>query len=320
MASSKIHYKCSDIMQYRAPNSEIPAALKPYCTVTKYIAPNIFKYEKQLNEIINTITKGDNPNTVEFVGRIKCYVNTINKATFPQYNQKIMTTPYTTVENVHFVIKELIKCIISVPISYKGMNVEEDNSNSIPEICADVLRNLCDLKVTINEKEVKFYSEILSICQTYFVDFINKDKHMDENNMYNADNYKGFMTMMGLLYARKIITDDIVVKCAHSIIRSMFTPSTDNKQICSRTEIECSNLYKGYEFLMNHVVHQLKKQCDKGKLVETLLTIHQTVDKLNGVFKTFNNKKNLVNVLSQYNKSHHEHMYNELMKLKKSQI
>jgi hypothetical protein len=62
----------------------------------------------------------------------------------------------------------------------------------------------------------------MKICQQYFLDFVDLNKSLDENNENTSDNYKGFMTFMGLLYSRGVINIKVVIDCLDSIKRSIF--------------------------------------------------------------------------------------------------
>jgi hypothetical protein len=48
------------------------------------------------------------------------------------------------------------------------------------------------------------------------------NKSMDENNDDTSDNYKGFMTFMGLLYSRGIINSKAITNCINTIKKSIY--------------------------------------------------------------------------------------------------
>jgi len=53
---------------------------------------------------------------------------------------------------------------------------------------------------------------------------------MDEHNENTSDNYKGFMTFMGLLYSRGIINIKIVIDCLDTIKHAIFSTVRESKE------------------------------------------------------------------------------------------
>jgi len=87
------------------------------------------------------------------------------------------------------------------------------------------------------------------------------NKSMDENNVYNSDNYKGFMTLMGMLYMRDVIPIKICIECINTIKNTIFkTVVGAETNISMRTNTECSNFHKGYEHLLTHILFTLNNK------------------------------------------------------------
>lgn len=254
-------YKFEEIMKYQEINNVLPPILVPHCVAEcAATLPQIKAYEEQLIEIINSITKGDNPNDIVFRNMVKFYINAVNQTNYQDYLQKLKNLDYSSKSNIHFLVSELLRCSLSCPISYKGFNLQEESKHKyIPEVCADIAKQFSSFIVKIGDADVSFHNEMLAVCQRFFVDFMDGAKTMDEHNSYYSDNYKGFMTFMGLLYARSIIPNKIITECMNMIQKSIFTPSktTGDKYFCHRSSVECNNYYKGYEHLLNHVMHTL---------------------------------------------------------------
>lgn len=291
MAQKTLSYQYNEFMKWKEFNNTLPQSLVSYCVdKTSNTMADITEYSSSLENIITHIMDGKDPNIMVFKNNVKFYVNMIHNANYVEYLDKIRSLDYSTKENIDFLISELISCASRCDISVKGLVSGENNSfKTIPEICGDVCKNFyLDQTLSIN-----FRSRLLNICNYDFIEFMDLTKALDENNVNTSDNYKGFMTFMGLLYCRDILNTQIILKCIESIKHSIFcfeqskkleTHSCSRysndmhykhdpvyKNICYydcnkdvltenvtyRTQTECSNLHKGYEFLINNVIESL---------------------------------------------------------------
>lgn len=261
--ANRCSYKYSDFMKYQEVNNVLSRHLVQYCVQERVnTMPNIETYGEQLNEIITSITKGDNPNDVMFRTMVKFYINTINHNNYKDYLDKLRALDYSSKANIHYLATELIRCSISCPVSFKGFNLQEESKHKhVPEVCADIAKQFSLFLIKIGDQEISFHNELLAVCQQYFLDFLDVNKKMDEHNAYNADNYKGFMTFLGLLYARSIIPNRVILDCIAMIKKTIFfSKENDGKNVCMRGSIECNNFYKGYEHLVNHIAHTLNSR------------------------------------------------------------
>ena len=301
-----LSYQYDEFMKYKNVNNVLPQHLVPYCTQDSYkdIYPNIEIFEEQLKNIISSVTKGDDPNNVILRTYIKFYVNMIHQGNYDEYLKKLKDLNYSTRENMHFLLSELIICASRCAISVKGFSFQEDSKHkTIPEICADITKNFSEIVISNEEHKFSFHSELIKLCQQFFLDFVDLNKSLDENNDNTSDNYKGFMTFMGLLYGKGIIGTKIVLDCIEVIKKSIFCstnlmmhnkrhncddnvvkmmgykknmesnlvkcmcfydcelmkPSNENTMESHRKNIECTNLYKGYEHLLSHIINTLEK-------------------------------------------------------------
>lgn len=378
----KLSYQFDEFMKYQSLNNVLPQQLVSYCVQdvvgSSYNMPNIAMFTDQLNTIIASITKGDNPNDVVFKNFVKFYINTIHQGNYDDFLEKLKSLEYTTNENIHFLSSELIICAMRCPMSVKGFTIQENsNIKSIPEICADIAQYFSTHIVKSDTCPVGFNDEMLKLCKTYFMDFVDLHKSMDENNENTSDNYKGFMTFMGLLYSKGFINIKIVIDCLDSIRKTIFCaesadtsftenhncpvigsklsgygknitskimntvcyhdcnesiePSEDYLQTTIRKQIECINLYKGYEHLLTHVIQSLDVKLDNviaknsgtaasiGKLNESLnivCGIHKSITTLNKCYKSLN-KNQLVAPLRPYVMITHNNLDTKLDNLKK---
>lgn len=226
-----LSYQYDEIMKYQAVNNKLPQKLVMLCSgeICNNNMPSLHSYDDQLSEIIVNITKGINPNSVVFRNFVRYYVSMIAPSTYNDFLKKLKALDYTSKENIHFLASELIICAIKSPLSINGLTPQDDqNLKSVPEICADVAKHFSQFMIE-NESStiIQFHDEITKICQQYFLDFVDMNKSMDENNEDTADNYKGFMTFMGLLYSRGVVNIKAVVSCIDTIKRAIYATKCD---------------------------------------------------------------------------------------------
>jgi hypothetical protein len=299
-----LSYQYDEFVKYKQINNILPQHLVPFCSheTSKDVYPDISVFGETLNNIISSITMGADPNNSILKNRIKIYVGMVHQGNYEEYLLKLQEQSYFSKENIHFLLTELIICAASFPISIKGFQ-EDPKHKSVPEVCADILKQFIKRVETIDDKQYSFHNELMKLCQQFFSDFVDLNKSLDENNLHTAEGYFGFMTVMGLLYARNIIGNRVVTDCLETIKRSIFCSSNLPKQLTShnceencsklmgykknidnklskcicffdceisppseenllethRKSIECSNLYKGYEHLLSHVISSLGK-------------------------------------------------------------
>lgn len=220
-----LSYQLDEILRYQSINNKLPQQLACLCTRDlNTTMPNLASYTEQLDEIISNTAKGINTNSVVFRNLVKYYVNMITPSNYQEFLQKLKGLDYTTKENIHFLASELIIGAIRCQVSVKGFTFQEDSKiKTVPEICADVAKHFSQYMVENESNNViQFHDEITKICQQYFLDFIDMNKSMDENNEDTADNYKGFMTFMGLLYSRGVVNIKAVINCMDTIKKAIY--------------------------------------------------------------------------------------------------
>ena len=289
MSQSSYSYSYEDFIKYQNLNNVLPQHLVAYCIKDHDSSMQIIQsqLEDQICNIITSVKKGDNPNDMIFKNMIKFHINTINQTNYQEILLKLKEMEYTSKSNIHFLATELIRCSISCPISFKGFNLQEESTHKyIPELCTDIAKQFSSFKIKINDDEISFHNELLAICQQYFVDFLDPNKNMDEHNTYNADNYKGFMTFLGLLYSKNIIPDGIVTRCLTLIKNTIFTLNSSEETFCKRSSVECNNFYKGYEHLLNHVMHTFNLKIPK--LIKSVKEKDSIIKNIENILKIIN--------------------------------
>lgn len=322
-------YPLSEFNKYHEINKVMPKHLEPYCCSEIYYSPtipDIGPFEDKMNEIISSIIQGQNPNDIIFRNLVKLYLKKICHDNFSEYLQRFKSLDYSSSDNIKFLASELLICAFRCPISVKGFTFQEDtNIKSLPEICADIVKQFSTLVVNINDVKVDFHGELMKMCEHYFMDFISLNSNMDENNENTSDNFRGLMSFMGLLYSRGIMNIKVVTDCFDLIKHSIFNHNCqhnnskskhncmdyhdqllgpngdsakrnticyfdcdrinpDDKKICVRKHIECLNLHKGYEHLINHVVHSMEI-----RVPDLIRMWNEKQDLLNSHRNVFNN-------------------------------
>jgi hypothetical protein len=317
MTEIRTSYKLNDFINYQKTNDLMIPELVPYLSHQNNSRTELISFNLQLENIINSITKGDNPNEIIFRNIIKVYINTLNQNNYDDYIQKIKKIDYSSKTCVHYLVSELIICCWNCSIAYKGFNLETELKNdTTPELCANVCKQISSYVATIDGNEISFHNELLFVCQRYFVKFMKDENKLDEHNPQNVDNYKGFMTLMGLLFERDVIPYKIILICLTNIKNNIFRSgkeSPDGKyKICKHDTIEISNLYKGYEFLVNHIIRKKVKDENMSELIKNILEIHETIKKNNSNYKIISSTGEYNNPLRPYYMIIHNKLSNKL--------
>jgi hypothetical protein len=252
MSKESSSYQYDEIIKYQTINNTIPKELASYCVIDINNGhPILTDYEDVLTEIISNITKGFDPNSVVFRNNVKMYINTINQTNYDDVIHKLKILDFTNKENIDFLISELLIGAMRSNLSVKGFTFEEDPKyKTLPEICADVAKYFVNYIPTNDKNTVDFHNEIHSICRQYFTDYLDMNKMMDENNEDMGDNYKGFMTFMGLLYSRGIINIKHIIECMDTIKRAIYVTNCVSRE----HDIFCDDVSKH-----NCCDHSIKK-------------------------------------------------------------
>jgi len=236
-------------MKYKKCNDVMINEISKYCVSRNDKSVNCDVFTKEMNSIIGSVTKGENPNNVITRNMIKFYVNSLTLDNFDDNINKIKKLDFTVVKNIECLFDDIIADVISCPIAYNGLIMEEEGK-SMPEIYAEMVEKIIHFSVTIDDHVVKFYEKFLIKCQDFFNKFVNVDVILDNDNIQSVDNYKGLMTFFGLLYKLDVIPLKVIIICCDII----------KNNIKSRKGIEKNNLYYGYEFLMSSVIKVLNSK------------------------------------------------------------
>jgi len=277
MTESKVNisYKLDDFVNYKDINDVLPEELKKYCLSINDITLNIrSELLFEMKNINKSILSGSDPNDIILKTEIREILNKISKTNFDEYIVKLENLNYSNSNNYEVLIYELIIRSMNDPIVIKGFNPTE-NDNYISNINSKICKYFCS---NCKNPEL-FNSLLLKSCNSQFKDFLNTNKHLDNNNKHRVDNYKGFMNFLGLLHNNKILKDTIILSCLDSIKNLIYESDWD--------EYECANVFIGYDRLINQLIFDIKNNLKNYKLdyIENIIKITNNIET--------ENKKNL---------------------------
>lgn len=264
--TTKTRYTIEEIMLYQNPNNMLPKQLSPFCgTDIVHGVQNLSQYIQTLTNITKSVLDGNNPNDIKMRNSLRFYINFVNHSNYKENIKKMKNMDYSSPENVTFLAEQLIKCGYSHNAAINGLNTDKERANiTIPEVCAEIAKEFSSCKIEGNHARDPFRIEIAHVCEKLFNEFIDPSKNMDEHNKYSTDNFKGFMTMLGLLnsaeivqFGNSVIPNQAIIICLDKLKNTIFARGKDNPKITPRTDVECSNFHKGYEFLVNCIVKSL---------------------------------------------------------------
>jgi hypothetical protein len=215
--TEKISYEYDEFIKHQQNNTAMPRQLNTYCAYENNSShSDISEFGGVMRNITSILKKGDDPNDVGFRNYVKFLINSINQDNYSDVITKLNNIDTQSEKNIHFLITELNICAIRCPISVKGFTFQEDPKyKCVPELCADVIKHF----VGTNSM---FHDMVMKLCQQRFLDFVDVTKSLDENNENMSDNFKGFMTFMGLLYSRGIINLKTIIDCMNTIRKSIY--------------------------------------------------------------------------------------------------
>lgn len=358
--SQVLSYKLSDFLKYKDENYMAPQALTPYFYNGKvFEKPSIRPYLDCLEQVNSASTSNDADKVKTFIRTVKFCINTMNKKNYDKCIEQLSSLDYSTDINVQILVQELILCGMRCPIAVKGFPNDGNRNDNLKPIC-----ELCSDTINYFSNNTHFQEELLKMSKKFFLDFVNITKSMDENNENTVDNYKGFMTLYGLMYSNGIIQTKVVIECIDLVKRTIFNSKMaelseetmsqtaihhekmfghkkrydvelyntivyydtkvepkeeDGRLVCYRKPIECTNYYKGYEYLMNSVISTFEtkvKEADQTKMLEQLELFsasHKEFVDLNKKFK-IQNKAKYSNPLTPYIMTLHDDLNKRLQK------
>ena len=267
METTLIRYDLEEFIKYKDDNNILEESLQTHCLNNNVINLSIrHDFVIEMQDIISNIMKGINPNEMAFKNTLRELLNKINKNNYTELIDQLKNMEYDTKNNFRILSIELVVRSMNDIISAKGF--AKEGERTISDINADIVDDFVDLLIKVDGKELYFKNVFKNVCQEYFLDFVNPDKALDENNQHRVDNYKGFMNFLGVLYIRGIMTEKIIEQCLKScseLVRNQ-----------KKTIDETTNVFTGYERLLTKVLDHLEKN-PNAELLEKIREYHSAI-------------------------------------------
>ena len=241
-----IKYNNKDVMKAYYENAFMPKELLKFCVSDSKPRMGVMKeLEPEMDNTTKSHNMGINPNDISFKNMIRECLNKINNNNYNNVLEELKGINFTNESQFTLLATELI--IKSMNDVMASKNIDAKKTLLTPsEIYVNIVHEFRNYPVKHKDTIVKFKDIMSRECKECFERFIDKTQSMDTNNPHRVSNYKGFMNMIGLLYAKKIFPIFIVKKCLASIIPFVL----DTKMAQDETD----NYYCGYERLMNRVL------------------------------------------------------------------
>lgn len=275
MARINITYSLEDFMKYKERNMFLPPNLKPMCNDvggTLILRDAILR---EVSSVMDSFNLGKNPNDIVFKNMIIEYLNKINQKNYPTILDSLRSLSYSKKEHFITLTSDLLLRAMTDNTAVRGLDLPT-GQKSLSELYADIVSEFSTLLIKENDSNVKFISVFLESCQKYFVDFVDKNKPLDQNNQYRVDNFKGFMNFLGVLYSRNLISNKVILDCVNKVVELIFVPSWGS--------IETENAYDGYRRIMTQLLNYYsnkKLTADDRKYIEMILNTCSNVEKRN---------------------------------------
>lgn len=260
MTSKILTYTMAEIFGCRVDNMVLPKELEPFCH-DKY-KRNQSQYEQQLInamvDIAKSLNTGANPNDMAIMNIIRGTLNKLTQNNYPEILSQLKLVKYSSEQHFVMLANELVVKAMNDIIAIKGLETNKDQMTP-SEIYVNILLEFSnyfiegDQKETTDEKKEihKFKNIVGVICQKYFKNFTDSKLKMDQNNQHRVNNYKGFMNLMGLLYAKKCFKQEIIFKCLTRVCSIIVKDGLVAE--------ECDNYFTGFERLSSQVLSKFEK-------------------------------------------------------------
>lgn len=263
MTSKILTYTMAEIFGCRADNMVLPKELEQYCQ-DKY-KRNQSQYEQQLInamvDIAKSLNTGVNPNDMAIMNIIRGTLNKLTQNNYPEILAQLKLVKYNSQQHFLMLANELIVKAMNDIIAIKGLETNK-NQMTPSEIYVNILLEFSNYfiegeKDTKNEKKEihKFKNIVAILCQKYFKDFTDSKLKMDQNNQHRVNNYKGYMNLLGLLFAKKCFKQEIIFKCLTKVCSIIVDGGLVSE--------ECDNYFTGFERLSSQVLGKFEKMIDR---------------------------------------------------------
>jgi uncharacterized membrane protein len=249
----RIKYKISDIMMCREVNQVIPAELIEYMSNDyKCSMDALNELEKIMDETTRYHSSGIDPNDMQIKSKIRENLNKVNVNNYSMILDELKSISYKNCMHFVMLATEIItKCMNDSIVSRDIGNVT-DEYKSPSELYISIAQEFSQTYIIENGKANKFKTIMASECKQYFDKFTIGNDKMDSNNMNRVTSFKGFMNMIGLMYAMNMLKID-------TIINNCIIPVTNIVIGLKLSADETDNFYTGLHVLLQRLNMNFKK-------------------------------------------------------------
>src|SRR5579872_3557067 len=269
-----IKYSIDQIFACREPNCVMPQELVEYCNnLGRGQISILTDLIKPMDDVTKSHSHGINPNDMILRNIIRENLNKLNNKNYIDVLKDIKSLNYSNETHFTLLAGELIIKSMSDVMGTKGLDASKPGQKTPSELYIDIALEMSQFFIEKDDKIIKFKTVLSRTCQKYFNELTDVEQSMDHNNPRRLSNYKGFMNMVGLMYACGLFPVDIVILSFQKIINLILKSNLPQE--------ECDNYYSGFERLMNRVLTHFEKRPITPNMTNGFNIIKDNLAKLN---------------------------------------
>lgn len=287
----------TDIIDCKEDNAVLMESYEKFCKNKNYHTNTILLEQLfgPMEEIINSHLKGINPNDITLMNVIRDNMNKINSNNFETILESLKTLYYTSEDNFKFLASELISRSMTDNMATKGL-IPSDGTPTPSEIYMRVALEFKDLVIVdeATSEQSAFLTIFVRLCREYFNEFTDLDMDLDMNNHYRVNNFKGFMNMIGILYAYGIFPSKMIVK----LLDQLFDIVTSESDL---SQEQRDNYYTGLARIVERVLLKFENSSHTDKLQQDLDIFYDyIVEKNKQVLELSSSKDSTENIIRRF--------------------
>jgi hypothetical protein len=269
-----IKYSIDQIFDCREANCLMIRDLEQYCSNKKKNHKTILtELMKPMDDITKSHSHGINPNDISLKNMIRESLNKINPNNYKNVLDDLKSINYTCENHFALLADELIIKSMNDVLACKGIDMQTSNQKTPSEIYMSIAVEFSNFFIEHNKQPIKFRSVLTRECSVYFDKLIDIKERMDQNNPHRVSNYKGFMNMLGLMYAYNLFPCEIVKQCLFSVTQLILDSNLPHD--------DCDNYYSGLARLMNRILCHFEKEVVQNNKIDDFFAIKNIINDIN---------------------------------------
>lgn len=269
-----IKYNIDEIFACRDENCLMPRELEEYCN-NRYKSQMIILAElvKPMDDVTKSHSHGVNPNDISLKNTIRDNLNKVSHSNYKIILEELKSLNYTCENHFAMLASELIVKSMNDVLACRGVEASKKDQKTGSEIYTSIAAEFTNYSIKEGNNTIRFKAVLVKECKSYFDKLTDKKERMDQNNPHRVSNYKGFMNMIGLMYANGLFPKDIVQVCSDKIINLIVKSGLPQD--------DCDNYYAGYERLMNRVLCHFEGTPIQPHMIQEFKSIKDMIQDLN---------------------------------------